>query len=385
MLHTVSFTDGERERPIIYRASIAEMVVPYGDPSPTRFWISYFDSGEYLLGKQANSLELGCDCLGEIYYFDGRPRRRRGEPYTLRNAICMHEEDYGILWKHTDTTGGGIAETRRSRRLVVSFFATIGNYDYGFYWYLYLDGTIQMEAKLTGIVFTAGLEPGTEWEHGVELAPGLGAPNHQHLFSARLDMMVDGVQNSVQESTSSHSRSVRTTPTATRGARRPPIRSDSEGARTADVQAARPKVITRLAQPDGQAGRLQAGHPAHGHAAERARLIGGQPGGVRHQAPLGHPVRPRAALPGRQLPESALGWRRDPGVDQSRPPAGQRGRRAVAHLRRHARRAHRGLAGDAGRVRRLHAQAGNFFDRNPRWICPATPCAGHGRSSGSCH
>ena len=379
VLHTVSFTDGERERPIIYRASIAEMVVPYGDPSPTRFWISYFDSGEYLLGKQANSLELGCDCLGEIYYFDAVLADDEGEPYTLRNAICMHEEDYGILWKHTDTTGGGIAETRRSRRLVVSFFATIGNYDYGFFWYLYLDGTIQMEAKLTGIVFTAGLEPGTEWEHGVELAPGLGAPNHQHLFSARLDMMVDGVQNSVQEidveplpvgENNPYGNAWRTKATT--------IRSESEGARTADVQAARTwKVINRgLAEPDGQAGRLQAGHPAHGHAAERARLIGGQPGGVRHQAPLGHPVRPRAALPGGQLPESALGWRRDPGVDQGRPPAGQRGRRAVAHLRRHSRRAHRGLAGDAGRVRGLHAQAGQLLRPQPRaGPAPQRQCA----------
>jgi primary-amine oxidase len=239
VLHTISFTDGERERPIIYRASIAEMVVPYGDPSPTRFWISYFDSGEYLLGKQANSLELGCDCLGEIYCFDAVLADDRGEPYTLRNAICVHEEDYGILWKHTDTTGSGIAETRRSRRLVISFFATIGNYDYGFYWYLYLDGTIQLEAKLTGIVFTAGLEPGTDWEHGVELAPGLGAPHHQHLFSARLDMMVDGVENCVEEvdveplpvdENNRCGNAWRTRVTT--------IRSEAETARMADVQKA---------------------------------------------------------------------------------------------------------------------------------------------------
>ena len=258
VLHTLTFQDGGRERPIIYRASIAEMVVPYGDPSPTRFWISYFDSGEYLLGKQANSLELGCDCLGEIYYFDAVLADDRGEPYTLRNAICMHEEDYGILWKHTDTTGSSVAETRRSRRLVISFFATIGNYDYGFYWYLYLDGTIQMEAKLTGIVFTAGLEPGTEWEHGVELAPGLYAPNHQHLFSARLDMMVDGVENSVQEV------DVEPLPIGERNpygnawrTRVNTIGSESEAARTADVQAARtwkvinPGSVNRMGKPVG--------------------------------------------------------------------------------------------------------------------------------------
>ena len=63
--------------PIVYRASVAEMVVPYGDPSPVRFWQNYFDTGEYSLGKDANSLELGCDCLGEIHYFDAVDRRRR--------------------------------------------------------------------------------------------------------------------------------------------------------------------------------------------------------------------------------------------------------------------------------------------------------------------
>ena len=62
----------------------------------------------------------------------------------------MHEEDYGVLWKHTDLFTGS-AETRRQRRLVISFFATVGNYDYGFYWYLYLDGTIELEVKATGV------------------------------------------------------------------------------------------------------------------------------------------------------------------------------------------------------------------------------------------
>jgi primary-amine oxidase len=91
----------------------------------------------------------------------------------------------------------GMAETRRSRRLVISFFLTIGNYDYGFYWYLYLDGTIQLEAKATGIVFTSAYRGPDGF--ATEMAPGLGAPFHQHLFSARLDMAVDGNVNVVEE------------------------------------------------------------------------------------------------------------------------------------------------------------------------------------------
>ncbi|MER7016236.1 primary-amine oxidase [Saccharopolyspora sp. NPDC000359] len=197
VLHQLSFRDGDRERPVVYRASIGEMVVNYGDPSPARFWQNYFDSGEYSLGKLANELVLGCDCLGEIRYFDAVVAQEDGTPRTLRNAVCMHEEDFGVLWKHTDVFTG-TAETRRQRRLVVSFFVSVGNYDYGFYWYLYLDGTIQLETKATGIVFTSAYpEEGTRWAN--ELAPGLGAPYHQHLFGARLDMMVDGTRNAVDE------------------------------------------------------------------------------------------------------------------------------------------------------------------------------------------
>jgi primary-amine oxidase len=196
VLHQISIRDGGRERPLIYRASIAEMVVPYADPSPVRFWQNYFDAGEYLLGQQVNSLVLGCDCLGEIHYFDAVMADADGKPRVVENAICMHEEDFGVLWKHTDLFTES-QETRRQRRLVVSFFVTVGNYDYGFYWYFYLDGTIQLEVKATGCVFTSSYVEGSPW--ATEVAPGLGAPYHQHLFSARLDMMVDGIANAVEE------------------------------------------------------------------------------------------------------------------------------------------------------------------------------------------
>ncbi|WP_156760579.1 primary-amine oxidase [Microbacterium karelineae] len=197
ILHQLGVRDGARVRPVIYRASVADMVVPYGDPQPARRWINYFDQAEYIFGRYTNSLELGCDCLGEITYFDAVVADERGEPRTIDNAICLHEEDYGVLWKHTDIFNG-MAQTRRQRRLVISFFVTIGNYDYGFYWYLYLDGTIQLEAKATGIVFTSAY-PGEGYPYATEMAPGLGAPVHQHLFSARLDMAVGGGENAVDE------------------------------------------------------------------------------------------------------------------------------------------------------------------------------------------
>jgi hypothetical protein len=308
VLHQIRFTDGERERPIVYRASIAEMVVPYGDPSETRYWISYFDSGEYLLGKQANSLELGCDCLGEIHYFDAVLADDKGEPYTLRNAICMHEEDYGILWKHTETSGTGVAETRRSRRLVISYFATIGNYDYGFYWYLYLDGTIQLEAKLTGTRRRARPRPrGAPPPAPVQrTARHDGRRDREHRRGGRRRAAADGRGQPLRQRLA-HARDA--DPVRVRE------RPDGRRAEGPDVAGGEPQ----RAQPAGQAGRLQA-HRATGDAAAELAGVRGRPaGGVRHQAPVGDPVRPRGALPGRQLPEPARRRGRAAGVDQGAP------------------------------------------------------------------
>jgi primary-amine oxidase len=194
VLNTVAY-DG---RPILYRASIAEMLVPYGDPKESSYRKNAFDLGEYGLGVMANSLALGCDCLGTIRYFDGHMNDSRGRVVSIQNAICLHEEDFGLLWKHTDWRTNQ-SETRRSRRLAVSMIATVGNYDYGFYWYFYQDGTIQMEVKLTGIMNTQSLKPGESTRYGTEVAPRLNAPNHQHFFNARLDLDIDGEANTAFE------------------------------------------------------------------------------------------------------------------------------------------------------------------------------------------
>jgi primary-amine oxidase len=102
VLHTVGYEDQGRIRPIIYRASLAEMVVPYGDPGDNNYRKNAFDVGEYGVGMLANALELGCDCLGYIHYFDAVMTDSHGNVMQLPNAICMHEEDFGLLWKHID-------------------------------------------------------------------------------------------------------------------------------------------------------------------------------------------------------------------------------------------------------------------------------------------
>jgi primary-amine oxidase len=248
-LHQISLWD----RPVVYRASIAEMVVPYADPSPARFWQNYFDAGEYMLGQQVNSLMAGCDCLGEIRYLSVVLPTEDGEPREVANAICVHEEDTGVAWKHSDLFTGS-AETRRQRRLVISMFVAIGNYDYGFYWYLYLDGAIELEVKATGVMFTSSYVEGSPW--ATQVAPGLGAPYHQHMFNARLDMTVDGVDNAVDEVQLQRLPVGPDNPHGNAFTRRVTrLARESEGARTADPSVGRawhvvnPTKTNRLGQP----------------------------------------------------------------------------------------------------------------------------------------
>ena len=198
VLHTVGFDDHGELRPIAYRISLSEMVVPYGDPSPAHYWQGAFDVGDFGIGRAANSLEPGCDCLGLIQYSDVTTHDDRGEPAVIPRAICLHEEDFSILWKHWDFVDGH-TQVRRQRRLVLSYIGTNLNYEYGYYWYFYLDGTLELEVKLTGVMQTKGLAPGVDDRYSVAVAPGVGAMHHQHLFNVRLDMEVDGPANNVCE------------------------------------------------------------------------------------------------------------------------------------------------------------------------------------------
>jgi primary-amine oxidase len=255
VLHTVSYQDKGRQRPILYRASVSEMWIPYGDPNPTHWRKQVFDMGEYGVGQFTNSLELGCDCLGEIYYFDAVLSDGAGQPYSIANAVCMHEEDFGLLWKHTDLRTGKV-EVRRSRRLVVSNIATVGNYEYGYFWYFYQDGTIELQIKLTGVMSTGALPAGQKPEHGVIVAPGLYGPHHQHYFSIRMDMMVDGPNNSVVELNSEATPPGPANPHGNAWVVKPTLlRSEGEAQRTIDPLTARswkivnPSSLNAVAEP----------------------------------------------------------------------------------------------------------------------------------------
>lgn len=194
-LHTVRYRDGDRNRSVAHRMSFAEMVVPYRDPAPDHYRRTAFDIGEWGLGFMTTSLELGCDCLGEIRYLDAVLHNSKGEPYTIANAVCIHEEDNGVLWKHIDHDAG--AEVRRMRRLTVSSHVTVANYEYLVYWRLYQDGNIECEVRATGIMVTTPLAPGQPHPNGTLVDERTYAPFHQHFLVARLDLDVDGADNTV--------------------------------------------------------------------------------------------------------------------------------------------------------------------------------------------
>lgn len=100
VLNNISFNDKGNERPLFWRLSLAEMVVPYGNPEHPHWRKHAFDLSEYGGGYMTNSLGLGCDCKGSIHYMDADFVNRVGDPIKVKKAICIHEEDAGILFKH---------------------------------------------------------------------------------------------------------------------------------------------------------------------------------------------------------------------------------------------------------------------------------------------
>lgn len=197
VLNNITYNDKGNERGVFYRLSLAEMVVPYGNPEHPHQRKHAFDLGEYGGGYMTNSLALGCDCKGAIHYMDANFVNRAGSSQTIKNAICIHEEDAGILFKHTDFRDDSVIVTR-GRKLLISHIFTAANYEYCVYWIFHQDGTVQLEIKLTGILNTYAMNPGEDihgW--GTEVYPGVNAHNHQHLFCLRIDPNIDGPNNTI--------------------------------------------------------------------------------------------------------------------------------------------------------------------------------------------
>ena len=204
VLQTVGYEDEGRVRPILYRASLSEMVVPYGDTDENWRWRSAFDVGEYGIGRLASSIEPKTDAPENATLIDATFAGDDGQPYVLPRAVAIYERDGGLLWKHFESYSGQ-NESRRARELVLSFIATIGNYDYALNWIFHQDGVLEVDAALSGIMLPKGVRETKVSDHdghfpsGHLVAANVVAPHHQHFFNFRLDFDVDGTNNSVHE------------------------------------------------------------------------------------------------------------------------------------------------------------------------------------------
>ncbi|KAE8451561.1 hypothetical protein EG329_003634 [Mollisiaceae sp. DMI_Dod_QoI] len=194
VLHDVTY-DG---RELFHRLSLSEMFVPYGDPRYPYSRKSVFDVGDIGAGVAANNLALGCDCLGVIKYFSFVISNSQGQPVQKPNAICMHEIDDGIGWKHTNSRTGTVSIVR-SRVLVLQTIITVGNYEYVFMWHLDQAAGLHYRIQATGILSTAPIDKGVTVPFGTKVNEGVMAPFHQHVFSLRIDPSIDGDNNSVIE------------------------------------------------------------------------------------------------------------------------------------------------------------------------------------------
>lgn len=186
-------------RSLFHRLSLSDMAIPYADPRPPYHRKSAFDLGDVGAGIVANNLKLGCDCLGAIYYISGLVNDTRGYAREVPNAICIHEQDNGILWKHTNyRSRRGVVV--RDRELVVQTIITVANYEYILAWIFNLSGDITYEVRATGVLSTTPLDHDlttVEHPYGVVVHPGVLAPYHQHFFSLRIDPRIAGDCNQI--------------------------------------------------------------------------------------------------------------------------------------------------------------------------------------------
>jgi len=203
VLHTVTYEEKGRARSVLYRGSLSEMVVPYGDPAEGWLIRNAFDEGEYGIGMQANELDRN-DVPPNATLLPATLVDEYGSAFVKNRAVALFERDGGLLWKHVSNAHGKqYTESRRARQLVLAMITTIGNYEYGFHWVFHQDGALEMEALLTGIMSVKGVDPARHQHHrshGHLVTKEIEAVHHQHFFNFRLDVDVDGAEgNSVVE------------------------------------------------------------------------------------------------------------------------------------------------------------------------------------------
>ena len=203
VISDVQFRDGRRDRSVLYQGSLSEIFVPYQDPTTGWYFRNYIDEGEYGLGVLATELVAGADCPASAHFLSPVLAAETGEPESQKDRVCIFERDPGHpLWRHAEFFTGSV-ESRPAIELVIRFISTVGNYDYVFDWRLTQTGEIAYRAGATGIDSVKGVKARSmadpsaisDTAYGALIAPGRVGVNHDHFFSIRFDLDVDGTRN----------------------------------------------------------------------------------------------------------------------------------------------------------------------------------------------
>jgi len=203
VINLVQYQDGDKLRSVMYEGSLSEMYVPYMDTDTGWNSRAFLDAGEFLLGGLIKPVSSD-DCPAHSQYFSGLVPSDQGTPVLRPQLACLFEHATdGPAWRHMEN---GLMSGRPARELVLRTAAVAGNYDYLLDWVFQQDGTIRVAVGATGIVETKAAKEtvaahtmgdgSSKPEHGTLVAPNLLAINHDHYFSYRLDLDVDGPNNS---------------------------------------------------------------------------------------------------------------------------------------------------------------------------------------------
>lgn len=200
IISTVTWHDGDNDRPVLYEGNLSEIFVPYMDPARNWYTRTFLDAGEYSRGGLANTLTPGIDCPDNAVFFNGIVIEDNGRPKDKPRVACLFERYTGdVNWRHGE-------DARPKRELVSRWTALLGNYDYVIDWIFESDGQMRVAIGATGIVEVkmakaknagdASHDGPREDAHGRFVDQHLVAVNHDHFFSFRLDLDVDGMRNS---------------------------------------------------------------------------------------------------------------------------------------------------------------------------------------------
>lgn len=205
ILSLVRFDDDGRERLIAYQMNLSEIFVPYMDPNPTWNYRTFLDAGEFGLGYLVSSLETEVDCPANAIMVDLTFPDDVGGTYTRPRALCIFERATGNpAWRHY-SSGSKDVNGRPETELVVRHIPTLGNYDYIVDYVFTQRGNIAIRLGATGFdaiksSAAADMDAPTakaDTQYGALIAPYTIAPNHDHYYSFRIDLDIDGPVNEV--------------------------------------------------------------------------------------------------------------------------------------------------------------------------------------------